>query len=102
MEQHSKSPKKLQQMALRVIKRNGLKHEDILPANVLLNDKLGFYNPGELPQPLTKDGTELFLKLNEVFVQLRKANRWWYTYFYTEYIFYIWRLFMSPIFVNKY
>ena len=76
MERHSKGPKTLQQLALKVIKRNGLSQDEI-PGNVLANDTLGFYNPQEQPQPLTEDGNELFLKLNELFKALRKDRRWW-------------------------
>ena len=71
MEKHSKGPQNLQQLALRVIKRS---NQDELPMKkVLLNDTLGFYNIGEMPPNLTNDGRELFLKLNEVFHELRKC-----------------------------
>ena len=72
MEKHSKGPQNLQQLALRVIKRTN--QDEVGMKNVLLNDTLGFYNMGEMPPNLTNDGRELFLKLNEVFNELRKCE----------------------------
>ena len=75
LEQHARGPKTLQQLSLKVIKRNGL-NQDEIPSNVLVNDTLGVYSPHDQPQPLTDDGYELFLKLNKLFTALRKERRW--------------------------
>ena len=74
MEKHSKGPQNLQQLALRVIKRSSCNQDEFPIKKVLLNDTLGFYNIGEMPANLTDDGTELFLKLNEVFNELQNAK----------------------------
>ena len=74
MEKHSKGPQNLQQLALRVIKRSQFNLDEAPIKKVLLNDTVGFYNIGEMPPNLTDDGSELFLKLNEVFNELRKCS----------------------------
>lgn len=73
MEKHSKGPQKLQQLALRVIKRSNFNQDEVPIKKVFLNDTLGFYSIGEMPPNLTNDGRELFLKLNEVFSDLIKC-----------------------------
>ena len=74
MEKHSKGPQNLQQLALRVIKRSQFNLDEAPIKKVLLNDTVGFYNIGEMPPNLTDDGSELFLKLNEVFNELSKCS----------------------------
>lgn len=73
-EHYSKSPGRLEEIAMKKCKSQGTLTKDMTP-QVLRNDRLGFLFPDDdIPDNLADDGKELFVMLKHMFEKIRSTE----------------------------